>query len=71
LRDATQEFARAVLVDALTHRKQHVRGLAIEQLSAVGGAWAQAPLEKLARSGKGEDLLEAIAGALKAIEKRT
>jgi HEAT repeat protein len=68
--DASQEFARAVLVDALTHRKQHVRGLAIEQLSAVGGAWAQAPLEKLARSGKGEDLLEAIAGALKAIEKR-
>ncbi|MGE0401791.1 MAG: HEAT repeat domain-containing protein [Kofleriaceae bacterium] len=62
--------ARRVLVTALTARKGHVRGLAIEQLGAVGGDWAKAHLEKLARSGKGSDFLEAIAAALKAIDAR-
>ncbi|NVB77572.1 MAG: HEAT repeat domain-containing protein [Kofleriaceae bacterium] len=62
---------RGVLIDALTDRKIHVRGLAVEQLTAVGGPWAKAPLEKLARSGKGADLLEAIAAALRAIEGRS
>jgi hypothetical protein len=63
--------ARAVLVEHLTNRKVHVRSLAIEQLAAVGGAWAHEPLQKLARSGKGADLLEPIAGALRAIERRS
>ncbi len=62
--------ARRVLLAGLTARKGHVRGLAIEQLGATAGAWARAPLEKLARSGKGTDFLEAIAMALKAIEGR-
>jgi HEAT repeat protein len=62
--------ARRVLLAGLTARKGHVRGLAIEQLGAVAGAWAKAPLEKLARSGKGADFLETIATALKAIEAR-
>jgi HEAT repeat protein len=62
--------ARRVLLAGLTARKGHVRGLAIEQLGAVAGTWANAPLEKLARSGKGADFLEAIATALKAIETR-
>jgi hypothetical protein len=58
------------LISALTHRKVHVRGIAIEQLGEVAGAWAKAPLEKLARSGKGSDLLQPIASALLAIGKR-
>jgi HEAT repeat protein len=68
--DATQEFARAVLIEALSHRKPNVRGLAIEQLILIGGPWAKAPLEKLARSGKGEDFHSLIEGALTAIEAR-
>lgn len=62
--------ARRVLLDALASRKGHVRSLAVEQLGEVGGTWAKAPLEKLARSGKGSDVLEAIANALRAIEGR-
>lgn len=63
--------ARRVLLDALGNRKGHVRGLAVEQLGAVAGAWAVAPLEKLAKSGKGVELLETIAAALRAIAART
>jgi HEAT repeat protein len=62
--------AQKLLLDALTTRKTHVRGLAVEQLGEVGGPWAQAPLERLARSGKGGELLEAIANALRAIQER-
>ena len=62
------DAARRVLLAALGARKTHVRGLAVEQLGAVGGAWAKAPLEKLARTGKGAELLEAIAAALRAID---
>ncbi|HSD86339.1 MAG TPA: HEAT repeat domain-containing protein [Kofleriaceae bacterium] len=65
------EAARTVLLEALTARKDHVRGLAVEHLAQVGGAWAKAPLEKLARSSKGQDLLEAIAATLRAIEGRS
>lgn len=64
------EESRALLLEALTARKVNVRGLAIEQLAEVGGDWAKQPLEKLARSGKGTDLLEPIAGALRSIEER-
>jgi hypothetical protein len=64
------DTARALLLEALTVRKVNVRGLAIEQLAEVGGSWAKQPLEKLARSGKGTDLLEPIAAALRAIESR-
>jgi HEAT repeat protein len=62
--------ARAVLVDALGARKVNVRCISIEQLGEVGGAWAVPPLEKLARSGKGVDLLEPIAIALREIAAR-
>ncbi|HWO18519.1 MAG TPA: HEAT repeat domain-containing protein [Kofleriaceae bacterium] len=67
---AHAEAARRVLLAALGSRKTHVRGLAVEQLGALGpacAAWAQMPLEKLARSGKGGELLEQIASALHAI----
>jgi HEAT repeat protein len=67
---AHHDAARRVLLAALGARKTHVRGIAVEQLGEVGGAWATVPLEKLARSGKGSDLLEAIAAALRAIEAR-
>jgi HEAT repeat protein len=62
--------AQKLLLDVLTNRKVHVRGLAVEQLGEVGGSWATAPLERLARSGKGGELLEAIATALRAIAQR-
>ncbi|MEO6772145.1 MAG: HEAT repeat domain-containing protein [Kofleriaceae bacterium] len=63
--------ARRAIVEALTHRKIHVRGIAIEQLGEIGGAWAKAPLERLAHSTKGSELLEPIANALRAIEGRS
>ncbi len=68
---AHAEAARRVLLAALGSRKTHVRGLAVEQLGALGPAcagWAKGPLEKLARSGKGGEVLEQIAAALRAIE---
>ena len=64
------DAARRVLLAALVARKVHVRGIAVEQLGEIGGAWAIAPLEKLARSGKGAELLESIAMALRAIAER-
>ncbi len=70
VRDPDHALARSVVVEGLTSRKGHVRGIAIEQLTEAGGTWAKTPLEKLARSGKGADLLEAIAGALRAISTR-
>jgi HEAT repeat protein len=68
---AHHDAARRVLLAALAVRKVHVRGIAVEQLGQIGGAWAIAPLEKLARSGKGADLHDAIAGALQAIRQRS
>ncbi|HEV7556212.1 MAG TPA: HEAT repeat domain-containing protein, partial [Kofleriaceae bacterium] len=62
------DAARRVLLAALAARKTHVRGLAVEQLGLVGGAWAKAPLEKLARTGKGGELIEAIATSLRQID---
>jgi len=66
----TDTSARTVLLESLASRKGHVRGIAVEQLAIVGGAWATAPLEKLAKSGKSTELLEAIAGALRDIASR-
>ena len=64
------DAAKRVLIAALTVRKEHVRGLAIEQLTDAGGEWAKVPLEKLARSGKGGEHLDAIAAALAKIAER-
>lgn len=66
----TDTSARTVLLESLSSRKGHVRGIAVEQLAEVGGPWAKAPLEKLARSGKSAELLEAIAAALRQIDSR-
>jgi len=67
---AHHEAARRVLLAALGARKTHVRGLAVEQLDESGGAWAIAPLEKLARSSKGRELTEVIDAALRTISER-
>jgi HEAT repeat protein len=64
------DAARSVLLAALFARKLQVRGLAVEQLTEVGGDWAVPELEKLGRSGKGSDLHEAIVAALRAIDAR-
>lgn len=62
--------ARAALVAALDHRKVDVRGLAVERLGVVGGAWAQAPLAELADRRKGRELAEAIAAARAEVANR-
>jgi len=67
---AHHDAARRVLLAGLKARKGHLRGLAIEQLGAAAGAWAKAPLEKLATTSKGSDFLEAIAQTLKSIDER-
>jgi HEAT repeat protein len=64
------DAARRVLLAALTARKTHIRGLAVEQLGEAAGTWARLPLDKLARSGKGADLHDAIAAALSRIDAR-
>jgi len=68
---AHHDAARRVLLAALAARKTHVRGLAVEQLGATAGEWGKAPLEKLAKTGKGSELLEVIAASLRAIEERS
>lgn len=67
---AHHDAARRVLLAALAARKLHVRGIAVEQLGEIGGAWAIAPLEKLAAGGKGGQLGDAIGLALQAIQSR-
>jgi len=62
--------ARKVLVEHLKSRKFNVRGLAIEQLAEIGGAWAIAPLEKLSTSSKGVELRGPIDTALRQIRGR-
>jgi HEAT repeat protein len=68
--DPVDEAARRVLLAGLAARKVHVRGLAVEQLGLAGGAWAKEPLEKLAKSGKGFEVMEAIGAALRLIDER-
>jgi len=70
LKHRPSEPAKRVLLAGLVARKTHVRGLAVEQLTEIGGDWAVAPLEKMATSSKNEELLEVIADALRAIAKR-
>ena len=68
--DADHAGGRAHLVAALDHRKLPVRGLAVEQLERVGGAWAEEPLARLAGRWRGRELTEAIAQARAAIAAR-
>jgi len=69
---AHAEAARRVLLTALGSRKTHVRGLAVEQIGGLGAGaaeWAKQPLERLARSGKGAELIEQLATALRALDE--
>jgi len=70
LKKRPSEPAKRVLVAGLIARKTHVRGLAVEQLAEVGGDWAVAPLETMAKLGKNEELRDVIAGALQGIQAR-
>jgi HEAT repeats/PBS lyase HEAT-like repeat len=67
---AERAAAERVLLAALTVRKDHLRGLAVEQLAVVGGAWAVPALEKLGASRRGRMFAEPIAEALAAIAAR-
>ncbi len=68
--DASHAAAQAFLIAALDHRKLPVRGLAVEQLGRIGGAWADAPLVRLAGRWRGRELTDAIAAARAAIAAR-
>jgi HEAT repeat protein len=67
---AQRRAAEQVLLAALGARKEHLRGLAIEQLAHVGGDWATAPLRALRAGRRGRALLEPIDDALAAIAAR-
>lgn len=66
-----QRVARAHLLAALASRKDPLRGLAIEQLAAVGGAWAVDALGQLQARRRGRPMAEQIGEALAAIATRT
>lgn len=66
-----QRAARAHLLAALSSRKDPLRGLAIEQLAAVGGPWAVAALGELRSRRRGRAMAEQIGEALAAIAART
>lgn len=67
---ADRSAAQRVLLAALTARKDHVRGLAVEQLAEVGGPWAEPALAQLRSSWRGRSLAEPIDDALAAIASR-
>jgi HEAT repeat protein len=62
--------ARRVLCAGTALRKPELRGLAVEELAAVGGAWAVDALAKLRTGRRGQDLVDEIDQALRAIEAR-
>ncbi len=68
--EADRLAAQQVLVAALSARKDPLRGLAVEQLVAVGGAWALPALESLAGSRRGRSLAEPLDEARAAIAAR-
>ncbi len=67
---AERSAAERVLLAGLEARKDPLRGLAVEQLLLVGGAWARPALEKLQQSRRGKLLAEPVAEALAAIASR-
>ena len=62
-----QAAARAALARALAHRREHVRGIAIEELARIDperAAWAVPLLTELRASRRGRDMIDAIDDAL-------
>jgi HEAT repeat protein len=68
---ADRQAAQQVLLAALSARKDPLRGLAVEQLAAVGGEWALPALEELAQSRRGRLLAEPLAETRTAIAARS
>ena len=63
------DAARHILCEALRNRKLELRGLALQELSKVGGPWALAPLRALQRSFRGRSMSDEIAEVLAALEE--
>jgi HEAT repeat protein len=68
---ASAERARAILLAGLRLRRLPQRGVAVEQLGQVGGAWAEEALTQLRRTRRGRDLLDEIDAAVAAIRGRS
>jgi hypothetical protein len=64
------DAARRVLLAGLALRKPELRGLSIEELVQVGGAWAEDALAKMRTSRKGKDFVDVIDQALEKIRGR-
>jgi hypothetical protein len=62
--------ARSVLIAGLKAWKAEHRGLAVEQLTKVGGNWALPPLRALRRKWGGRRFREEIDEAITTIEAR-
>ena len=60
LRDARTSAAQAALLAALQSRKEHLRGIAVEQLRAVGDEWARATLSQFRLTRKGRAFIDVI-----------
>lgn len=63
--------ARQALIAGLGARKLEHRGLAVQLLGTVGGAWAQAPLHELRERWAGRRLTDEIDAALTQIQARS
>jgi HEAT repeat protein len=61
---AHHDAARALLRAGLGARKQHLRGLAVEELVRAEARWAVPELEALARTRRGRELGEALTEAV-------
>jgi len=68
---ARADAAQRVLLAGLTLRKPELRGLAIEELAKVGGAWACDALARRRGGRKGKDFVDVIDQALAAIRARS
>ena len=68
--NAAADRAREVLVAGLRSRKLHERGIAVDLLARVGGAWAREPLGDLRGRRGGRPLSEEIDEAITAIDSR-
>ncbi len=60
LRDARSSAAQAALVAALNSRKEHLRGIAVEQLRTLGDDWARATLSQFRLTRKGRAFIDVI-----------
>ena len=62
--------AQRLLCDGLRSRKLELRGLCLQELEAVGGAWSLGPLEQLRRSFRGRNMRDETDEAMSSIRNR-